>query len=95
MGMSTRVIGFVSPDNEDYRKQSAVLKACIEAGISRLPDETADYFGSAYAEEYLLEEKLSCTIPQHEWHADMQEGYEIIVSEIPADIHKIRFVNSY
>ena len=95
MGMSTRVIGFVSPNDENYKKHSKVLIACIEAGIKELPKETANYFGSTYPEEYLLEEKLEISIPAHEYSADMQVGYEIIVSEIPEGVNKIRFYNSW
>ena len=93
--MSTRITGFVSPENENYKKHSKVLIACIEAGIKELPKETADYFGSKNPEEYLLEEKLETTIIKHGYQKDMEEGFEIIVSEIPKDVHKIRFVNSW
>ena len=95
MGMSTRVTGFVSAENETYKKQVRVLKACIDAGISELPKETAEYFGEKYAEKYLIEEKLETQIPTHEYNNEMEQGYEIIVSEIPKDVHKIRFVNSW
>ncbi len=95
MGMSTHIIGFVSPENENYKKHSKVLIACIEAGISELPKETAEYFGSKYPEKYLLEEKLEIKIPKHEYRENMTEGFEIIVSEIPDGVHKIRFVNSW
>jgi hypothetical protein len=95
MGMTTYVKGFVSPENETYKKHAKVLMACIDAGVSELPKETAEYFGSKYPEEYLLEEKLETHIPKHEYSEDMREGYEIIVSEIPKDVYKIRFVNSY
>ena len=95
MGMSTRITGFVSPVNENYKKHSKVLIACIEAGIRELPKETAEYFGSKYPEQYLLEEKLEIKIPKHEYREDMVEGFEIIVSEIPDGVHKIRFVNSW
>jgi len=95
MGMSTHVVGFISPDNELYQKHLKVLRACIDAEVSELPKETAEYFGCEYPEEYLIEEKLETHVPVHEYGADMQEGYEIIVSEIPKGVHTIRFVNSY
>jgi len=95
MGMSTNIIGFVSPDDENYKKHSKVLTACIEAGISELPKETAEYFGSKYPEKYLLDEKLEIEISKHEYQEDMSSGFEIIVSEIPEGVHKIRFVNSW
>lgn len=95
MSMSTKIIGFVSDTDETYKKQRKVLLACIEAGLNKLPPETAEYFGSEYPHENLLDDKLETKIPSHQWSADMQEGFEIIVSEIPKDIHKIRFYNSY
>lgn len=93
--MSTNVKGFVSPENEIYKKHEKVLIACYEAGIKYLPKETAEYFGSEFPEKYLLEEKLETNIPTHKYNADMTSGYEIIVSEIPADVYKIRFTNSW
>lgn len=95
MGMSTYVTGFVSPENENYKKHSKVLLACLEAGISELPKETADFFGSKYPEKYLLEEKLEIKIPVKEWGNDYSSGFEIIVSEIPKEVHTIRFANSW
>lgn len=95
MGISTHVTGFVSPENENYKKHSKVLLACLEAGISELPKETADFFGSKYPEKYLLEEKLEIKIPVKEWGNDYSSGFEIIVSEIPKEVHTIRFANSW
>jgi len=93
--MSTRITGYVSPENENYKKHAKVLNACIEAGISELPKETAEYFGSKCPEKYLLEEKLEVNIPASKWNTEYSSGYEIIVSEIPDGVHKIRFVNSW
>jgi hypothetical protein len=95
MGMSTNVKGFISDKNELYQKHAKVLKACMEAGIKLLPKETADYFGSEYPEKYLLEEKLKIDIPVKDYNNDMEVGYEIIISEIPDGVYKIRFYNSY
>jgi hypothetical protein len=95
MGMSTKITGFVSPENENYKKQSKVLIACLEAGIKELPKETAEYFGNKYPYLSLLDEKLEIPIPKHEYSKDMTDGFEIIVSEIPDGVHKIRFANSW
>ena len=95
MSQSMRVIGFVSPIDKEYRNHSNVLLACIEAGIKELPKETAIYFGSKYPEKYLLEEKLEIDIPHREYKEDMQDGYDVLVSEIPEGVHKIRFYVSY
>jgi hypothetical protein len=95
MGMSTRVTGFVSSNNEEYIKHSKVLRACIDAKIGKLPKETADFFGSEYPEEYLFDEKLEIKIKTHVYNEDMTEGFEVILSELPKEVYKIRFSNSY
>lgn len=93
--MSTKVIGFVSPDDETYQKHVKVLKACLDAEIEKLPKETAEYFDSEYPDECLIEEKLEIEIPVQEYSAEAEEGFEILVSKIPKGVHKIRFVNSW
>jgi hypothetical protein len=96
MGMSTNISAFISSENENYKNHAEVLKACVRAGISKLPQETAKFFGSEYATEYLLEEKLEIQIPFQKWDdGDMRVGYEILVKDIPKDCYKIRFYNSY
>lgn len=82
-------------DNEKYKKHAKVLKACYDAGVSELPKETAEYFGSKCPDLYLLEEKLEIEIQKHEYHGDATRGFEIYISEIPEGVHKIRFVNSW
>ena len=95
MSMSTNVVGFVSPENENYKKHSKVLIACIEAGVSELPRETTEFFGSKYPYKYLQDEKLQIEIPTHEYSNESSVGYEIILSEIPKEVHTIRFTNSW
>ena len=95
MGMSTHIIGMVSDKDETYIKHSNVLIACHGAGVSELPRETAEYFGFEYPELYLLEEKLEVPIVKHKYNTENEEGYEIIVSEIPVGVYKLRFVNSW
>lgn len=95
MGMSTYVTAFTSPMNTEYQKHSKVLQVCIEAGLTKLPPETAEYFGDDCVDESLLDEKLEITIKTHEWSGDMQQGFEVFVKDIPAGVEKIRFVNSY
>ncbi len=96
MGMSTSIIGFVSSENETYKKHCKVLRACIDANINKLPEETAEYFGVNFPDKYLFEDKLEVKIPHSEWDdGDTSQGYEIKVSEIPEGVEIIRFFNSY
>jgi hypothetical protein len=95
MGMSTHVTGFISDKNEVYIKHANVLKACLDAGIEKLPKETAEFFDSEYCEKHLLEEKLEIDILANEWEDEYREGYEILVKDLPKECYKIRFYNSY
>jgi len=95
MGMSTHIQGFIPDTDDTYQKHKAVFEACMDADVS-LPKETAEYFGSEYAEEYLLEEKLTVKIPFTEWSDNnMSSGFEVVISDIPDGVHKIRFSNSW
>lgn len=93
--MSTNVTAFTASNNPEYVKHAKVLQVCLDAGLSKLPPETAEYFGSEYVEAYLLEDRLRTKILVHEWSADSQEGFELYVKDIPAGVEKIRFYNSY
>jgi len=95
MGMSTRVTAFASDKDETYKKHAKVLMACVEADILELPKETAEYFGSIYPEECLLEKKMEIKIEIHDWQDDMADGFEIYISEIPKGVYKIRFSNHW
>lgn len=95
MGMSSKVTGFVSAEDPTYKKHVKVLRACLEAGVSNLPKETAEYFDNEWPEEYLIEEKLKVNIPHREYRAEMQEGFEIDIDSIPEGVKVIRFVNSW
>ena len=97
MGMSTNVTGFRSRDGEEFKKHYKVLQACIEAGVTELPKETADFFGDDTVEEYIVDDFLECSINDclTEYSGDMEDGYEIDVKKIPKGVEKIRFYNSY
>lgn len=96
MGMSTYVIGLRTKEDPVYRAHLAVLEACLNARIERLPKETADYFGSDYPEDVNPEDVLQVEMPKTEYSdGDMTEGYEINVADIPQGVETIRFVNSY
>lgn len=97
MGMSTWVIGLRTDQNPEYQKQVRVVEACKDAGIEKLPPETAKYFNQDYhPADVDVEDALLVKIPTKEWSdGDMSEGYEISVADIPSGVVKIRFVNSY
>lgn len=95
MGMSTHVIGLMSDESEIYQKHYKVMVACHEAGIKTLPKETADFFGFDYPDIYQAQEQLEVTLKVYKCGGEMEDGWEVIVSEIPEGVHKIRFINSY
>jgi hypothetical protein len=93
--MSTYVKGYRSPDDAEHQKHLKVLRVCREVGVS-LPEETSDYFDGIRPECIDPDSTLEVDIPVHPVHPYRgTEGYEVILSEIPQGVHKIRFVNSW
>ena len=66
MGMSTHVVALMSDESEIYRKHYKVMKACEEAGIEKLPKETAEKIGFDYPDLYQAEENLEVGIKSTE-----------------------------
>lgn len=94
MGMSTFVKGYRDP-NGIYEKHVRVLEACREAGIS-LPKETALFFNCDHPDDVDPSEALRVKVPYKEVNPyDAAEGYEITLSELPKDVSRIVFINSW
>ncbi len=89
MNMSTRVVAFRAPD-EKWKKMKAAWDACEEADLDT-PEELLDFFDYNEPDPRGVE----IDIPRHSWTADMQEGFEIFLEEVPEDVKVIRFYNSY
>lgn len=94
MGMSTKIKAFTPETNERYQKHLKVYRVCTEAGVS-LPKETMEYFKDCDEPEEILETTLVEGRHYHEWSTDMEEGFEVNINELPVDVAKIRFYNSY
>lgn len=96
--MSTYIQAFIPDTDKEFQKHKKVLLTCMEAVVS-LPKETADYFESDEAYESLLDQKLGFDLVEGkhytEWSNDGASGYDIIVQNLPAGVHKIRFGNSW
>lgn len=95
MSMQTSVKGYRSPEDPEHQKHLKVLRVCREVGVS-LPEETAEYFGP-YKPEYIDPDcTLEIEVPFRQvYPTEGVQGYEVIVSDIPMGVHKIRFENSY
>lgn len=89
MGMSTYVIGFKPPD-ETWDRMKAVWDACDKAGILP-PREVEDYFEGETPDPAGVKAKIT-VVP---YEGDAEEGFEIMVDDIPDDVKIIRFVNSW
>jgi hypothetical protein len=95
--MSTYVKGLTSKNNEEYKKHAKVLTACLEAGIEKLPEETAKFFNNEYVEEYLFEEKLEMDLNIKEY-SDVDKSRQrfiLKVKDIPKEVEEIVFYNSW
>lgn len=93
MGMSTHVKGFKAPD-EKWRAMKAIWDACKAAGIKQ-PDEVGKFFNWEPPDDAGVEVNLEKTACCREWRREMQEGFEVDVKALPADVTHVRFYNSY
>lgn len=94
--MSTHVVGIREP-NEKWLQMKAVWDACMAAKIDS-PREVEDFFdGEAPDSDGVV---IYLDYGTHniasEWtDNDHRQGIEIVLAELPPDITKIRFYNSY
>lgn len=95
MGMNTYVEG-IKPADEKFKKMLDIYNACDVAGV-QIPEEVNRFFNGETPDEAGVKEYLSVSKTPYlsEYFADMQEGIEVRVDEIPDDIKIIRFINSW
>jgi hypothetical protein len=96
MGMSTYAMGFRDPD-ETWKKHKAVWDACRDAGIDP-PEETRTFFDDEPPDEAGIKVQLgphAGKVARHWDVGDGAEGLEITIADLPKNITKIRFVNSW
>jgi hypothetical protein len=91
MGMTTRIHGFVEP-NEDYQKKAEAYRACMAAGIAP-PILIEEFFN--YEEPSPSGMKVDIKDAVTKRDVDMQDFYEVDISKLPKGVTKIAFVNSY
>jgi len=106
MGMSTHLMLLRDPNTDRHKKMVAAVKALKDAGISDLPEELQKYFGCYEVfevEEDGCLEIASCSSyggPQgisgiSQYKAEMREGFDIRIKDLPKDVDIIRVFNSY
>lgn len=86
---SIYAIGLITP-NEDYLKKAAAYQALKEANIA-IPIELSDYFNG---EEPNLN-GMKTTVQYRDYKGYMEDGVEVDLSDLPANVTTIRFYNRY
>lgn len=94
MSMGMSVVGI--PERDYFDKMAELKEKCEELRIEP-PKEVKEFFGNMWEEkrEILEYEVLIQKIPHRKWSADMSEGFEIDVKDIPDNIKTIRFFCSW
>jgi len=91
MSMSMRVVGLI-PVDEKWLAMKAVWDSCLKLKISA-PAEVMDYFGGEYPEEE------ECIVTRldfvRKYNADMCEGLEVDIKDLPKDVTTVRFYCSW
>jgi len=98
MGMSTHIQAFIPDTDAEFQKHKKILLMCSENDVS-LPKETAEYFGSDSADEYLLDEKLEIELKEDvhykNWFDESSQGFEVDLTKLPKGVTKLRFYNNW
>jgi hypothetical protein len=100
MGMSTYVMGVIDL-NRRFHKMIALKEACDAAEID-YPIELEEYFrdtGIEADEETLRRDKEEIDLGRMgvavEYGDEYRSGVEVLLSDIPAEVKAIRFVNTW
>jgi hypothetical protein len=93
--MSSYVQGLRDMDGE-FKKMLEMKRLCDAKGFS-YPSEVRTYFGSniGESEKYMTEQMLKVDIPSKIVADDNDGIIEIDVKDIPKEVKKIRFINSF
>ncbi len=89
MSMSTHVEGFV-PADEEYAKMKAVWDACDSAGIE-IPEDVFDFFDEVKPTGLGMRIDLKL----EDYRNGEDEGFKLLVSDIPKNVKTILFFNSW
>lgn len=95
MGMSTYVLGF-KPRDEKYDRMLAVWESCRAAKVE-VPDEVNEFFEGESPDPAGVKISFRDHEAVREYHnSEMaEEGFEVDVTKLPADVTLIRFVQSW
>ncbi len=97
MSMSTRVEG-VRPPDEKWLKMKQAWEACEAAGI-KPPKDVLEFFNHEKPDADGVVVQLSGFSSNHECCTKIgafgEEGFDIHIDKLPADIKIIRFRNSW
>lgn len=90
MSMSMCVVGLI-PVDDKWRAMKALWDSCYKLKIAP-PKEVVDFFHGEYPEE---ENAIIAGIKYSTYNADMSEGFEVSLDDLPKDVKKIRFYCSW
>lgn len=97
MSMSSHIVAFRSENKGKYLKLKKAFEACKEAGIefAYMPREIQDYFKWSENPEEALQIELQIDVHYTHYSEDMEDGFEVKLTDLPKEVTKLRFYNSY
>ena len=91
MSMATHVVAFRPPDAR-WVKMKAIWDACIVGGV-QAPREVRDFFNGEEPDAQGV--KIDIRALLDPWQDNGDEGYELELARLPADVSVLRFYNSW
>lgn len=95
MGATMHVDGIREPDDR-WREMKTVYDSCVAAGVP-VPSQVRDFFDHEPPDPAGIRVDLSSGKEPitREWNTDTQQGFELSVEDLPANITKLRFYLLY
>ena len=87
--MST-VVGIRLPDGEKWEKMMKVWDVCRRANV-KIPQEVLDFFGPEGPKPEGIIIPLGDAVKHWADTATGQEGFNVAISDLPADVSTLRF----
>lgn len=100
MGMNVKITGIKENKTEEYINHSAVVRACVDAGISTLPKETIDFFNCGERPSLdVINDILEIELIEDKHYVDISgfddDTFELHLDTLPACIRSVKIEITY
>ena len=93
--VSINVYGILDIEDHKIKKMMKIIEDCNDVGVD-IPKEIEIVFNKMGIDvDDISEGEISVDIKKKEYNAEMIEGYDVDVKDIPKEVKTIRFIVNY